>query len=68
VRPGIDRSDTGKYLAIEGASMTDDVYQTGERETAPMQAYGMREVAIGLIVLLVGLAVAYAIPALFAGV
>jgi hypothetical protein len=48
--------------------MADDVYQTGERETAPMQAYGMREVAIGLIVLLVGLAVAYAIPALFAGV
>jgi hypothetical protein len=48
--------------------MTDDVYQSGERETAPMQAYGMREVAIGLIVLLVGMAIAYAIPASLAGV
>jgi hypothetical protein len=46
--------------------MAEDVYQTGERETAPMQEFSMREVAIGIIVLLIGVGIAYAIPALFA--
>jgi hypothetical protein len=33
------------------------------RVTAPMQAYSIREVALGLLVLLVGGGLAYAVPA-----
>jgi len=35
-----------------------------ERVTAPMQAFGSREVAVGTTVALVGLLVAYVLPAL----
>jgi hypothetical protein len=42
--------------------MSDDVYQTGERTTAPMQSFGMREVGIGLAVLVVGVVIAYLVP------
>ncbi|WP_176696596.1 DUF7550 family protein [Haloparvum sedimenti] len=35
-----------------------------KRVTAPMQEFGGREVGIGLVVLLVGLTVAYGVPLL----
>mgnify|MGYP006426961177 CR=1 FL=1 len=35
-----------------------------ERVTAPMQAFGSREVAVGAAVALVGLLIAYVLPAL----
>lgn len=36
-----------------------------ERVTSPMQAFGSREVTIGLLVLLVGLALTFLLPFLF---
>ena len=58
--------------------MADDTHQTedgdtgadvghdleAERTTAPMSDYGMREVGIGLVVALLGIAVAFGIPLL----
>jgi len=34
------------------------------RQTAPQQAYTMRQVGFGLIVVVIGLAIAYALPLL----
>ncbi|WP_336036759.1 DUF7550 family protein [Halobacterium yunchengense] len=47
--------------------MSDDHDHDDEsgRVTAPMQEYGTSEVTTGFVVLLVGVAVAYALPALF---
>ncbi|MFC3476180.1 DUF7550 family protein [Halobacterium litoreum] len=47
--------------------MSDDHDHDDEsgRVTSPMQDYSMGQVTTGLVVLLVGLAVAYAFPALF---
>ena len=36
-----------------------------ERVTSPMQAFGSREVTIGLLVLLVGIALTFLLPFLF---
>jgi hypothetical protein len=46
--------------------MSDDIYQTGERTTAPMQAYSLRDVGVGVAVLAVGLVIAYLVPLLAA--
>ncbi|AAG19308.1 MULTISPECIES: hypothetical protein [Halobacterium] len=42
--------------------MSDDHGDDGGRVTAPMQEFSIGQVTNGLIVLLVGLAVAYAVP------
>ncbi|MFA9415632.1 hypothetical protein [Natrinema sp. HArc-T2] len=39
-----------------------------ERTTAPMSAYSARDVAIGFVVMLVGVAVAFGVPLLTVGV
>ncbi|MEF8774199.1 MAG: hypothetical protein V5A23_02490 [Halobacteriales archaeon] len=53
------QTDTGKWDARERPIMTEDHVEpslpTGERETAPQSPYEMREVGIGIVVLVIGL-------------
>ncbi len=58
---------TAKYGRVQAPRMSDDHDHDDEsgRVTAPMQEYGTSEVTTGFVVLLVGVAVAYALPALF---
>ncbi|MFW6004427.1 MAG: DUF7550 family protein [Halodesulfurarchaeum sp.] len=65
----MDETDTDAAEAETGEGEEPDTAGTedliDERVTAPMQSFGTREVTIGLVVLAVGLLVAFLLPLAF---
>jgi hypothetical protein len=62
-----DRDDAATHSDAHGTAHDPDAHEGGEadqRVTAPMQEFSMGTVAVGFVVLLVGVAVAYVLPAL----
>lgn len=49
----------------ETEASADDGQERDERVTSPMQPFGSTEITIGIVVLLVGLALTFALPFVF---
>ena len=63
-----DHADDAEHGDAPGTAHDPDAHEGGDadqRVTAPMQDFGFGSVVTGFLVLLVGVAIAYALPFLF---